>query len=274
MSKRIADFFLLLILSSSVCLAGTENNGRGTKSVGLATAFVAVADNPWAVYYNPAGLSLLPSFEVSLFFVPQQFGLSELQTVSAAAVVPTSFGTLAIGVSQFGFELYRETGISVGIGESIDWGVAGGLTANAYRLSFGDYGSTQTITLDLGLLAQLDEQVSLGFSFRNVLAATIGSHNERLPQVLSLGASYAPISIFFLTAELEKDVRYPAIIKAGAEQMFLDMLSLRVGVSNNPDKFSTGLSVYYSGFEFGYAGYSHPELGWTHQIELSFKLGS
>lgn len=274
MSVEMKRLLFVLLGISSMCIAGTENNGRGAKSIALGNAFVAVADNPWAVYYNPAGLSSLQSFETSVFVIPQQFGLSELKTISLAAAVPTNLGTFALGVSQFGFELYRETQISVGIGETIDWGVSGGLTANLIGISLGEYGSTQSVTLDLGLLAQLQEQVTLGFSYKNLLAATIGSQQERLPQVFSFGVSYTPLRTFLLTMEIEKDIRYPAIIKAGAEQTFLDLLSLRAGVSNNPDKFSGGIAVRYSQFEFAYAGYSHPQLGWTHQLELTFQLGS
>ncbi len=274
MSNEMKRLLFVLLCTSSMCTAGTENNGRGAKSIGLGNAFVAVADNPWAVYYNPAGLASLQSFETSVFVIPQQFGLSQLRTISLAAAVPTNLGTFALGVSQFGFELYRETQVSLGIGETIDWGVSGGLTANLFHISLGDYGSTQSATVDIGLLAHFQEQVTLGFSYKNLLGATVGSQKDRLPQVFSFGTSYTPVNNFLLTLELEKDIRYPAIIKAGAEQTILDLLSIRAGVSNNPDKFSGGMAVRYSQFEFAYAGYSHPQLGWTHQLELTFQLGS
>jgi len=71
---------------------------------------------------------------------------------------------------------------------------------------------------------------------------------------------------------MEKDVRFPASVKMGIEQIVFSAIALQAGVANNPDKYSFGIAARYSIFEFGYAGYSHPDLGWTHQIELSFKL--
>jgi hypothetical protein len=71
---------------------------------------------------------------------------------------------------------------------------------------------------------------------------------------------------------MEKDIRYPASIKWGIEQIVFDVLAFQAGVANNPEKYSAGITVKYSFFEFGYAGYSHLDLGWTHQIEISFKL--
>jgi hypothetical protein len=48
-----------------------EHNGRGTKAIGMANAFVAVSDNCWALQYNPAGLSRVPAVEISAFIVPE-----------------------------------------------------------------------------------------------------------------------------------------------------------------------------------------------------------
>lgn len=253
-------------------LSGTGQNGRGARSVGLATSVVALADDPWALYYNPSGLSTVRSTQAAAFFIPQQFGLPELQTTAFIAAIPVGFGTTGVGFSQFGFELYKESELSVGVGCPIDLGLSFGIGFHFTRISIAQYGSTQNATLDVGLLGQLDEEVSLGFSARNLFGSRMGSTDERLPQVLSLGIKYSPISSFLLTTEIEKDPRYPAILKAGVEQQFLNVLSLRVGVSNNPDKFSVGMALRYSLFEFSYAGYSHQELGWTHQLEISVSL--
>jgi hypothetical protein len=75
-----------------------------------------------------------------------------------------------------------------------------------------------------------------------------------------------------LTTEIEKDIRYNASVKAGIEKVFLNILALRFGIANNPDKYSAGIAFMYAGMECGYAGYSHAELGWTHQIEISFQF--
>lgn len=264
---------LLILLLSGTSFSGVESNGRGTKAIGLANAFAAVADNPWALSYNPAGLSTLKSIEISAFFIPQQFGMNELRTVALAGNIPTSFGTFAAGVSQFGFALYRETQLSLGFGAAVDWGASAGIAAHLTRISIDQYGAKHVGTVDVGLLAQLQDQVALGFSYKNLFGAGL-SPSERLPQSLSFGASYKPIPSVNVVVEMEKDIRYPLVIKAGAEQTFLDLLTLRAGVSNNPDKFSTGLGIRYGAFEFSYAGYSHAQLGWTHQLELIVRVGS
>jgi opacity protein-like surface antigen len=270
--NHMIHVWMLTILLGGTAFSSVENNGRGTRAIGLANAFVALSDNPWALYYNPAGIVAVPLAEISAFLVPQQFGMNELRTVAIAGVVPTAFGTFAAGISQFGFSLYRETEISLGFGRRVDWGVSAGFVTHVSRIFIDQYGTTTIATVDVGVLSQVQEQVAVGFSYKNLLGAGFSS-SERLPQVFALGATYRPVPNVAAVVELEKDVRHPLVIKAGVEQTFLELLTLRAGVSNNPDKFSAGFGVRYSAFEFSYAGYSHAQLGWTHQIELTFRPG-
>ena len=250
-----------------------DHNGRGTKAVSLANSFVAMADNPWSIAYNAAGLAQVKSVEISTFFVPEQFGLQELKTVSVAAAFPLEFIVAGLELDQFGFELYKESSLRFGVGISIDPGLMGGATVNLERVSIERYGSTQTTTIDVGLLAKIQNDLRLGFSFHNVLGSTIGPSNERLPQIFLLGARYAFLSDLVLVAEVEKDIRYSPIIKGGMEKSIFDFLSIRIGVSNNPDKFSAGIGLRYANVDFGYAGYSHNDLSWTHQVEIGFVFG-
>ncbi len=266
----VIRLLFMLIVASAVSSAGVENNGRGTKARALANAFVAVADDPWAVYYNPAGLSRVRALEASIFFVPAQFELPELRTSAIAAALPIGYGTLGASVSHFGFELYRETHAAVGYGEAIDWGVAGGIGINFHRFSFERYGAAQRITVDVGLLGEIDDKLTVGFSHKNLFGERLG--RDRLPQVFSVGIAYAPVANVMLVAELEKEIRYPLAVKAGAEYVFIDILTFRAGVGNNPDTLSAGFALKYAPFEISYAGYSHPQLGWTHQLDMRYRL--
>lgn len=263
---------IVVCLVPSLTWAGGENNGRGVRAVSLANSFVALADDPWTLRHNAAGLAGISSTQGSVFFVPQQFGLEELKTVAAVATIPFSFGTIGAGIDQFGFSLYKEMTVSLGIGKRIDWGISGGLTVNLHRFSIQRYGSSQQATVDFGLLAEITDDARLGCSIKNIWGATIGVTKDPLPQVLHLGASISPVSGLRVVIEAEKDIRYPTIAKVGVEQILFDILALRVGASNNPEKFSGGFGIRYAMFEFGYAGYSHSFLGWTHQIEIGVRL--
>jgi hypothetical protein len=268
---RTMAAFLLAVFPLSV-FGSPDDNGRGARPISLANAFVAVADDPWSTYYNPAGLARLKSIHIAGFIVPEQFGLRELRTAGATGAFPLSFATASVMMNQFGFDLYRETSMSLGIGRGLGDGFSLGMTINVDRLSIERYGRTSTFAVDIGAQADITEELRLGFCWKNVTAAGIGATAEPLPQIQMLGLNYEFTANSHLMIEWEKDIRYPFSFEAGCEQRFFGFASLRFGVSTNPDKFSFGIGVSRSFVEFSYAVYSHAQLGWTHQIELSFKL--
>jgi hypothetical protein len=271
-AKRLVCAIIAFLLIIHSYLFTMENNGRGTKAIGMANAFVAVSDNCWAINYNPAGLSSLTAFQCSAFIVPSQFGLQELQTTALAAATPLSFATVGIEAEKFGFDLYKETEFGLALASKIDRNISAGLSFQYHRLDIVRYGTAGSYTINGGVIAHVLKNVDVGFSTHNITAATLGKIDEKMPQVCSLGTCCSPFHDLQISIEMEKDIRFPASIKMGIEQIVFAAIALRAGVANNPDKYSFGIAARYLFYEFGYAGYSHPDLGWTHQIELSFKL--
>ena len=253
-------------------LFSMEHNGRGTKAIGMANAFAAVSDNCWAVSYNPAGLAGLSGLQCTVFIVPEQFGLQELRTSAFAAAASLSFASIGIAAEKFGFDLYSETEFGLALARNIDGNVSVGLCFEYNRLDIARYGSAGRYFIHGGFIAHVLEKVDAGFSIRNIASSAPGNTGEKMPQILNLGACWHPFHDLQISMEMEKDVRFPASVKMGIEQIVFSAIALQAGVANNPDKYSFGIAARYSIFEFGYAGYSHPDLGWTHQIELSFNL--
>lgn len=271
-AKRLCVVMIAWLLFHHPHLFTMENNGRGTKAVGMANAFAAVSDNCWAINYNPAGLIRVPAFQCSVFIVPEQFGLQELRTTAFAAAAPLSFATLGMNAEKFGFDLYTETEIGLAIANTIDRNISLGVCLEYRRLDIARYGTAGSYSINGGLIARVLESVDVGFSLHNIIASTLGRINEKMPKVFAMGACWSPLHDLHVSIEMEKDIRFPASVKMGIEQIVFAVVALRAGVADNPDKYSIGIGVRYSFFEFGYAGYSHPDLGWTHQIELAFKL--
>jgi hypothetical protein len=255
-----------------VAQSGFEKNGWGTRAIGLANAYVAIANDPWAVCYNPAGLGRISSIRLAAFFSPAQFGMSELRTVCAGASFPTTLGTVGTVIDHFGFDLYSETNVGLAFGMSVNEWITLGATTHIHRLAIQGYGTSARLVFDVGGIASVSEDVRLGWCWKNITQSTIGVRSEQLPQILSMGVCYEITEHSRLAAELEKDIRYPIIKKIGYEQQLFDNLYVRLGISDNPDKFSCGFGIRLSGCEFSYAGYSHQQLGWTHQVELSVLL--
>ena len=72
--------------------------GAGARAAGMGDAFTAVADDATALYWNPAGLALLPRAE-AVFSHGEQFGTARYETAHAAAPVAALGGTVGIGLN-------------------------------------------------------------------------------------------------------------------------------------------------------------------------------
>ena len=68
--------------------------GAGARSLGMGSAFVAVADNPSGLYWNPAGITYATEVEVESFYSPW---LAETQFYNNTAIVPMGrLGTMGL----------------------------------------------------------------------------------------------------------------------------------------------------------------------------------
>ena len=266
--------FVLLLLSliPAAFASSYEKNGRGARPIAMANAFVAVPDDPWTPWYNPASLATVSCFKSSLCFVPEQYGLRELRTMSAAAVLPTSLVNVGLVIDDFGSPLYRESTVLFGFGRAIESGVAIGVAANVEMIMIERYGTASVVTIDLGARVELLECLSLGYAWKNIGAATIGASHDALSQIQIVGLCYSPNDLAQMTLDLEKDIRFPFVLRGGIELHLLDELVFRFGCSTNPDIFAVGFGARLAGWECAYALNTHAQLGLTHSIGISFEI--
>jgi len=260
------------VVFSGVLIAGSDGRGNGTRAVALSNACVALTGDPWVVQRNPASLAGLDAMQVGMFYAPQLYGIKELRTLAAAAAVQVPVGGAGVSVEQFGFDLYREMFVTAGWGFDAAGGLSAGLGVSLQSLSISHYGRGTRWAAGVGILAKLAEELNLGASVHNVASTTLGPQGDRLPTIFTTGVSWIPLRGLILTSELEKDLLYPVSARIGIEQVVWGVLALRGGISTDPDEVSAGFSVDVSGLEFGYAGFHHAELGWTHQIDLVFRM--
>ena len=126
--------------------------------------------------------------------------------------------------------------------------------------------------LNAGCLGYLTDELRLGFYIQNINQASFTSKDDEIPIILNAGLSYNIINNFSLNAAIEKDIRYNASVMSGINYDLVENLSLRIGFSNEPAKFSCGIGIHYSIFNLDYALFTHPDLGLTQQagIIISF----
>lgn len=244
---------------------------HGARSQGMGNTKVFLPD-AWTYFNNIGTLDRIDETEISAGY-DYRFGISELSSVDLALAWKRDFGTIGVGVSRFGGQLFNQqlfgAGFSntlgiVSLGAKIDW----------FQTTIEGFGTGNAFLFSLGGVAELGPRFFLGANFSNLNRAKLSQNNEqRLPTVVQMGISYIPTESVRILAELEKDVELDPIVKAGIEYKLNDWILLRTGISSNPARIGFGLGLRKDRFGFDYAYGQNSALGRTHHFSLVLKLG-
>ncbi len=176
--------------------------GAGARPTGMGEAFVGVADDVNAIYYNPAGLGFIsrPEFEAmhTQWFEDTNYDFG-------AFVYPTDFGAFGVSAATLKVQDIEKRGLTENLQgkfESADeayalsfakvWGpqTSLGLTTRYIKQKL-DTESASAWSGDVGLLRKMSSQpMSLGFAIRH-LGQKIKFRNQAapLPLVVDVGLS-------------------------------------------------------------------------------------
>ncbi|MFC2103512.1 hypothetical protein ACFLSS_03685 [Bacteroidota bacterium] len=245
----------------------------GAKQISLSNSDVALSNDVFSVFNNPAGLSQMNWREVGIYYSPAPFGLSELANGYVAYSEPFNFGTVAIGGMTYGYELYRESKILLAFSYNHKNKFFAGITINYHTFSIKNYGNTGTFYINLGGLTYITENIRWGFSVSNLNRASIGYEDDQIPMILKTGFSYDIIPSLNINFAFEKDISYKATGQFGIEYNIIEYISLRLGFQNEPSRHSVGIGINYSLISLDYAMFTHQDLGLTHQAGMIISFG-
>ncbi|MHA2100887.1 MAG: hypothetical protein ACW99A_19615 [Candidatus Kariarchaeaceae archaeon] len=269
MIKRVTFLFVPILLFSNA-LAQIE---PGARQISLSHSDVALSNDVFSLFNNPSGLSQINLREVGIYYSPAPFGLSELSNGYVAYIEPFDFGSVAIGGMTYGFDLYRESKISIGYSYNYEDKFFAGAAINIHTFSIQNYGNASAFYFNFGGLAYITNEIRWGFSISNLNRASIGNEDDQIPMVFATGFSYDLINTLSLNLGIDKDIRYKPSIRFGIEYDIIKYLSLRAGFQNEPSKYSAGIGINYSIVNLDYALFTHQDLGLTHQAGIIISFG-
>jgi hypothetical protein len=278
---------MALALAASPAGAWFESNAGGARAAALGDAFVAVADDASALYWNPAGLVQLARHEV-LCASDRVGAVAGVHTDFAAAALHTRWGTTGVA--------WRHLGLDATARE--DW-IAIGAARTWIRRSLGAFVSTGAV-LEI-LHVGLDAPPALpGLRDGDTgWAASVGALLQPIPNVTAgvvvrhLGQPqfdlYAGGERTRLDAEVEwglslrwrEDGRIQVArlrtasgytrTRVGAQLHVAGPLDLSAGVSR--DAWTSGLAVRLDRFTLDWAYRVDAGLGTSSQVGLRVALG-
>jgi hypothetical protein len=262
------------------------NWGAGARSMGMGRAFTGLADDPSAIYYNPAGLALQNPLQITAQHV---FLFEDTFLDFGAVTYPVSgVGTFALGyirLSSLNYDGRDANWVSTGtfaIGQQaimlsyardiLSW-LSFGLTFKLVNEQIFESTSTG-YGVDAGLMFTPADIISFGISVLNVMPANMKLMDkaESLPVIIKLGVAMKLfgeriIPVLDMEQELSgKEFKF----RMGLEAYPIQQVAVRAGYDESELTF--GLGVYMKPYRVDYS-LAFQELGLSHRLSFTLAFG-
>ncbi len=248
-----------------------EKIEAGAASIAMGNALVALKPFPFALYYNPAALSVSENFQF-VFTYHNLYGFSDLNQVNILSNLQIGRYPFAIAIDRLGNRFYQEIQVTAGSKYDITPDCAIGASIQLYILTIQNYGQKITGGINISLLYNVLPEFSVGAIVTNVNQPRIAQIQEKLPQTMSLGFGYYPLDALSVSVELFRDIRFEQEYRAGFLYKITSSLDFRAGLEDKTDTYSFGLGIHTEWVGFDYALRAHQILGNSHLISIMMTL--
>jgi len=292
---------ILLLLLSGASLYATEyaagfmEVGMGAEAAGMGMAQVAVANDAYATYWNPAGLMRVKKMDFNAAFT-SYFGIVNYKVINYAHVYDHG----VLGFSYISSWVDGISNTSYTDGRPLDAGNNFSYTASTLILSkadllpfselapafwgmsikfigegFSERAGGSGIGVDLGIQHDCPSGFSAGVNIQNIIKtsmawSTPSKSEDLLPTIIKTGIAYRLNTQWTGLLDVDfKENRAP-IAHAGIAYQ-LDTYTFRGGWDN--DHYTMGLGLTYKGFKIDYA-YRNTTIDYldsTHFISIGFE---
>ncbi len=299
----------LSLLQAQSGQGGTESNlslGFGARAFSMGRAFTAVADDPTAVFWNPAGLEFVYQ-QGATFFHTSLFEGASYDFLGYA--YPTlNLGTFGIGVGRIGIGgIHQRDIFNTDLGtfsweeyhgffsyaKLLPYDLSAGATVRVVRRAWNGLAQEGSLTdigvgMDLGLMYRpevfsniLLKDWSVGLNIRNLFPPQVkeGQAIDAFPLTIRLGFLR---KIYFgslgnrldVALDFDYSQRRDLKIHFGTEYRFHNLAMLRLGMDGSQPTFGAGLK--YKIFQIDYAFASSPYsnvFSSVHRFSISLNFG-
>ncbi len=274
--------------------------GAGSRSISLGRAFVTLADDASAPYWNPAALRNVQQMQFMAMYLPSLYGdYFGADYAYFGFVYPTlSAGSFGVGYTRVGTtfdrfdEFHRPEGegnysesqflISYALQRHVGWffgTLAAGASFKINRQTVDPFSSTAP-GVDVGLIYTPDaaQSLKLALNLQDAVGAQykLDLEDDTVNRTIMAGAGYTHGfengSALRLLLQYDRPERADGKLHMGAEYTFAKYLSLRAGFDDGTPTF--GLGVGYRNYGLDYAFYSKDEVGSSQAFTFNARFGS
>jgi len=275
--------------------------GVGARAVGMGESQVAVSDDVYSLYWNPAGLARLGQSQITLM---HNAWFGQINSEYLAYAQPTAQGGFGIGLNYINFGTFQKYGIdsnnypvpldeqfspftlvtTFGYAQTLSPMFSAGANLKLVSESVDTYNNL-TMALDLGMQAlKVWNNLDLGLMVQN---AGLPIQGYSLPLNIKAGAAYSLLpatdkSKLLAAVDFNMPIptSQPYYVNAGMEYWLANTVALRAGYKvsqlNGLGQLSgltAGLGVRVLDYTLDYAYADYGVLGMTHRVSLTAGFG-
>ncbi|HGE71117.1 TPA: PorV/PorQ family protein [Candidatus Poribacteria bacterium] len=271
-------------------------NGIGVRPISMGKAFVAVADDANAGYWNPAGLAKLNHPEMSFMYSnPMNYdiigggGVKDIGYHTLSIAYPSSFGSMGLNVAYLSVgDIFvvkdatgptgekfqdKELGIIASYANSITEQIQIGLNLKFVRQSLWDKKGSG-MGLDIGGIYEPMYNLTFGIMLNDIVSPKIKliENSYSIPRKLTAGLSYKLMDDKILTSvSVDKAGGRSPNFHIGTEVSPVKDLFIRAGYTTDTGELSAGIGFRISIIRLDY-GLGLLSLGSTHRLSFTMAL--
>jgi tetratricopeptide (TPR) repeat protein len=275
--------------------------GAGSRAIGLGRAFVSLADDASAVYWNPAALRNVQQTQLMFMYMPVFGDFTGADYVYFGAVYPTlSAGAFGLGFQRIGttFDAYDEFSsalgeqnysesqalISYAFERHSKWVMGTLATGASFKIvsqNVDPFSSTAP-GVDLGFrwIPDAMPELSVGLNFQDISGAEqkLNVDTDVTYRTIMAGAGYTYTfdngSLLRVLLQLDLPEKADSRFHLGAEYEFTRYIALRAGYDEGNISFGLGVDVTaVADLGFDYAYLTRDEAGSSHPVSFTVGVG-
>lgn len=260
------SIILLLLIQIPV---KAQNSGPRFKAMG--SGGIAVQDI-WSLQQNPSGIAELKRPMLALAY-EQHYLDKEVSTQTALLILPFHRNVFGFSFDRYGFSEYTEQKLGFAYAKSFGSSFRMAIGLKYHQLYIAQYGSAKAFTAEAGFQFKVSEEFTIASHITNPTSGTYRNlPNSNLPVRLSFGTSYRFNGNMMIVTDIRKSLNYPIDVLMGIEYNFIQLFSIRGGISANPFKQYAGFGINYRNVKVDVAVASHSLLGYSPQIGLGYEF--
>lgn len=266
----------------------------GARPISLGGSFVAVADDPNAIFLNPAGLVQMGRMELTVMGARLYPGIEgdKLGLFLLGGVLPAGgLGTLGLGVQSFMADRFDKYALTLSYARPLIGGLSLGLNVKGMMWEADLSGlndplgnsvsSGLKLGVDLGLFWRTPWRLRVGAFVRNLNQPSIAKNTSlggKLPMEVRVGLAYERIGMLATVELSSKDG--VANLSGGVEQRFGENFSVYLGggqylgKDEGSAKVNAGVGYTFRNIklEYGFMYLLDLPMGGAHRVSFGYRF--